>query len=42
MNPAVGAKVGRFTLTRPIETDDERTVWLGSHDAQAATAGEPE
>jgi serine/threonine protein kinase len=33
MQPTVGAKVGRFTLMRPIETDDERTVWLGSHDA---------
>jgi hypothetical protein len=33
MQPVVGAKVGRFTLMRPIDEDDERTLWLGSHDA---------
>jgi hypothetical protein len=33
MQPAVGAKVGRFTLMRPLDTDAQRVIWLGSHDA---------
>jgi hypothetical protein len=33
MQPAVGAKVGRFTLMRPLETNAQRVIWLGSHEA---------
>ena len=33
MQPAAGTKVGRFQLTRPLESEDGRLIWLGSHDA---------